>query len=439
MIRGIYSAGDERDEAFRTVATFETAAECKAWYAKHQACTNPSYPQCRQIYTHLCDWDQVCKHLLEPLAELRRAEPFRGPAAPLPPSNVFLSRPEIVRELTARLDLPFHARVSEESTLNTLRYLFFHMRCGIFVAIRGGRLRMFVPFVNKDYRNTWGAAMRLEDGGSVEDYVAKKRGLLGSKEEYILDPSRWWANGNIICNVESPDFWGDNYLPQLRHMLETLCARRAVPDAEFFINKRDFPHLTRDLTEPYAFIYDSPSPPPLARERYSTYAPIASFFVGSEFADLPLVSTDDWESATGRVFPPNATDLRSAANRRWARGAGRIGCLQPHFTRGLSSAALTRNPGPAACRRLFSAAMRRVLGLTRRRTSASSSHRQPRSGAGSMTGYVCEGGEVRTGRSLHQEPPFLRRPSHRWMATLTSTRAWSLGTRCGIARSRGAR
>lgn len=190
-IRGIYSADDETDAAFKEVVTFTTAAECKAWYAKHQRCTNPAYPQCRQIYTHLCDWDQVCEHLLKPLAKLREAELFQGPAAPLPDSNVFKRRPEIVRELTARLDLPFHRRVGEESTLNTLRYLFFHMRCGIFVAIRGGRLRMFVPFVNKDYRNTWGGALALEDGGSVEDYVAKKKGLLGSKEEYIKDPTRW--------------------------------------------------------------------------------------------------------------------------------------------------------------------------------------------------------------------------------------------------------
>lgn len=41
------------------------------------------------------------------------------------------------------------------------RYLFFHMRCGIFVMIRRGELKMFVPFVNKDYRNMWGAAMTV--------------------------------------------------------------------------------------------------------------------------------------------------------------------------------------------------------------------------------------------------------------------------------------
>jgi hypothetical protein len=159
--------------------------------------------------------------------------------------------------------------------------------------------------------------MRIEEP-NVSEYEMEKRRNTKSHETYILEKDRWWANGNIICNVDSPAFWGDNYLPQLRHMFESLCASRTVPDAEFFINKRDFPHLKRDLSEPYDFIYDEAAgrPTPLAREAYSTYAPIASFFVGAEFADLPLVSTDDWETATGRVFPPNATDLRSAKNRR---------------------------------------------------------------------------------------------------------------------------
>jgi hypothetical protein len=40
--------------------------------------------------------------------------------------------------------------------------------------------------------------------------------------------------------------------------------------------------------------------------------------VGADFADLPFVTTDDWETATGRVFPPAATDIRSAKNRQRA-------------------------------------------------------------------------------------------------------------------------
>jgi hypothetical protein len=304
LIRGIYDDG-------WTVPRFATKEEAAKWYGKNKRVTNPKYGVGDHIFTHACDWEQVQSLLLGPLAYLRKKVPVR-PAAALPASNRFSGEKAVVDEINKRLDLPFHAATTEESTMNTLRYLFWHMRCGIFVTLRRNRLAMFVPFVNKDYVNTWGKQLRLEE--PLTEYYAKKSRLV--KEKYLPQKTRWWANGNIICNVPSKRFWGDSYLPQLRDMLLKLCAEREVADCEFFINKRDFPHLKADLSEPYDFVFDE-APQPLPRELYTTYAPIASFFVSStaSFADLPLVTTDDWETATGAVFPPHFVDLRSASNR----------------------------------------------------------------------------------------------------------------------------
>lgn len=313
-IRGIYEAHLEDDREFQEVRAFPSAEECKEWYEKTKIQTNPRYPQCQQIYSTLCDWEQVNEFLLTKIAENRIKYPVR-PVPSVPASNVFREAAPIRDWLNDLLNLPFHKETNEESTLNTLRYLFFHMRCGIYVMIRNNQLVMFVPFVNKDYRNTWGHLMDVEEAGGLDAYVEAKFETLRVKEDYLKDVSRWWANGNIICNVESSYFWGDSYLPQLRHMLMTLCAQRQVPDVEFFINKRDFPQLKRNLTEPYDFIYQEDDHP-LTREKYKSYAPICSFFVGKEFADLPLVCTDDWETATGLVFPPHAVDIRSQKNRK---------------------------------------------------------------------------------------------------------------------------
>jgi len=260
--------------------------------------------------------------ILNPLAKLRTMVPEVQTSTPastsrFPPSN------GAVRELEARLNLPIHRHISEASTLHSLRYLFCHMRCGIFVAIRRGRLAMFVPFVNNHYHNTWGDQLQLQvapgqGSVSVEEYYKAKNALMRrhKQEKPMADKTKWWANGNIMCNVEPPRFWNDAYLTQLRHMLEFTCKEHAVPDVEFFVNKRDFPHLKSNVTEPYDFIFSQPDQP-LPREKFNHYAPIASFFVSSDrsFADLPLVCTDDWETATGLVFPPGGQDLRSKANR----------------------------------------------------------------------------------------------------------------------------
>eukprot|EP00953_Heterococcus_sp_UTEX-ZZ885_P037206 19129-Heterococcus_DN1.PRE.3 len=47
----------------------------------------------------------------------------------------------------------------------------------------------------------------------------------------------------------------------LRDLLEEACKRGGVADCEFFINKRDYPHLkynehTKEPVEPYGFIFD---------------------------------------------------------------------------------------------------------------------------------------------------------------------------------------
>ena len=217
--------------------------------------------------------------------------------------------------LAARLRTQVHLQPTLDGTLNTFRYMYHHLRCGIYCAYRSGRLAAFIPFVKPDYRNTWGDKLRLPSSVPAY-YESKAKTLRKRKEDVLLDVSQWWANAAIICNVPGSRLWGDSYLPQLRDLLDTAAAERDMPDCDFFINKRDFPNLRHNAKEPYDFLMDEPGAP-LAREHYRYYAPIVSFFTSSttEFADLPMINTDDWETATGLVYPPTCNDIRSAAKR----------------------------------------------------------------------------------------------------------------------------
>ena len=187
--------------------------------------------------------------------------------------------------------------------------------------IRNRQLVLFCPFVNKDYRNTWGNDLELEYG-SVENYYAEKRKFFRD-ENFTIDKQTWWANGNIICNWESDQldqpgchYWGDQFLFQIKDMLAETCKHRDIPDCEFFINKRDYPQLkyhqdvnsTGYPVEPYGFIFDKDDRDPcqdipLKHELYRTYAPILSFYTSQRFADIPLPPSEDWEAATGELFP----------------------------------------------------------------------------------------------------------------------------------------
>ena len=105
----------------------------------------------------------------------------------------------VYQYLISRLDLSVHHVMTSHSTLNTLRYLFYHMKCGIYVMIRNNKVVIFSPFVNKHYTNNWGSALAVDSvDGTLESYYAAKRASY--RQEEIIDRSQWWANGNIICN-----------------------------------------------------------------------------------------------------------------------------------------------------------------------------------------------------------------------------------------------
>ena len=328
IVRGIYSHEEEDpNSGFASgVPTFDSKDECMRWCEMYSAAgSNPGFPHLMHIFTHLVDWNQVKAALLPKMHVFASADAVSETIRPgdkivtkemetnvygcKGPENETPEEAELRKcvreEVLRRLNLPFHRTLSPASSVSTLEYLFFHMRCGIFVMFRGGNLVMFVPFVNKDYKNNWGEGFRME--APFDEYYDRKSGYY-RRENILRDKNEWWANGNIICNehmrpgAKQTQWWGDHLLSPLKAMLEAAASERAIPDCEFFINKRDHPHLKCNLTEPYDFVFDKVDVP-LSRCRYENYAPIMSFYCGDEFADIPFPTTEDWEGAVGKVFP----------------------------------------------------------------------------------------------------------------------------------------
>ncbi|CAB9516367.1 4-N-acetylgalactosaminyltransferase bre-4 [Seminavis robusta] len=308
------------------VPRFESLDECTRWsldYVSTHGGSNNAEPHLQHIFTMLTHWRHV-KDMLLPSIQAARREPSTKTNEEASSNNIY-ENPEKTQAVTAamdaRLDVPFHRRTTATSTWNTLRYLFFHMRCGMFVMIRNGKLRIFSPFVNPEYRNTWSHALTLEND-DLDAYYAEKRNKY-RPENVCPDKSQWWANGNILCNeVSKPrngakdQHWGDHFMAPLRDMLAEACRLREMPDCEFFLNKRDYPQCKVNMekgvpVEPYGFIYDKDDRDPaqdvdLAPEHtFASLAPVVSFYAASEdrFTDLPWPSSEDWEAATGKVFP----------------------------------------------------------------------------------------------------------------------------------------
>lgn len=339
-VRGLFGRKGDSLNWLDTVSKFpngvprfeskEEAIEFMKEYISHNGGSNPDYPHLQHIFTMLIGWEQI-ESILLPNIEKARHEPSFAKKIPRTYGNVPDESSENVYEkleckvvmdtIAERLDVPFHRCTTVASTMNTLRYLFFHMKCGIYVMIRNGELRIFAPFVNVEYKNTWAEHLRIEGDGTLDSYYTQKAGLY-REEQIEPDRAKWWANGNIICNEltkfedkTKSQHWGDHFLSPLRDMLGEACRLRKLPDCEFFLNKRDYPQLKVNVpwgvpVEPYGFIFDKDDRDPdqdvdlVDEHKFKSYAPIVSFYAAApdRFTDIPFPSSEDWEGSCGLVF-----------------------------------------------------------------------------------------------------------------------------------------
>ena len=309
MLRNIFAYEDEdRDwqevlSAFPTgVPCFDTKDEAIQFTKKHcQIGSNPDFPNLQHSITTLVNWNQIEKYLLPKIHQYDHVDqsnkvPISAVEDTLTDNRYWHCErkdDEALHDyITDRLDLKVHKSLSYVSRYNTLHYLFYYMKCGIYVMIRDNALKIFAPFVNQEYENTWGEHPYLNcSDNTVESYTVEKAESLKYQPENLLPKDKWWANGNIICNTYisgkgavSDQVWGDHFLLQLKDMFSTLCASRKVPDCEFFINKRDYPQMKinakgEELVEPYGFIFDCDDRDPekdlpLQRHAYRSYLPV---------------------------------------------------------------------------------------------------------------------------------------------------------------------
>jgi hypothetical protein len=180
--RNIFAFEDEEEEWRKElecfpnrVPRFDGKEEAVAFTKQH--ClhgSNPQYSQLQHSISTLIDWAQIETILIPKIREYEKRWPSslvsikRNTAEAANIDSMDEMKQSIHDYASSRLNLPIHATMCEISRMNTLRYLFFHMKCGIYVMIRRNQVAIFCPFVNKDYTNTWADTLAM-DTGAVKD------------------------------------------------------------------------------------------------------------------------------------------------------------------------------------------------------------------------------------------------------------------------------
>lgn len=213
----------------------------------------------------------------------------------------------IFNEINFNIYWEKYLNIHSNDITNTFKYMFYKFKKGIFVKIKNNELKVFLPFSNKNFINEWSDFIKIDpkfvNMENFVRYINNMENRKTYKQSINKFVNSWYAN-NCLIRYEFPVSEGDTNVPIICDMLLELCKNRTIPDVEFFINRRDFPIIKRDGTEPYNHIYNNNVP--LVSHKYDKYAPILSMVSNKDFSDIPIPTGDDWSicgSKDGKFFP----------------------------------------------------------------------------------------------------------------------------------------
>lgn len=228
-----------------------------------------------------------------------------------------------IKDVVENTDWEKYKNITSDAVDNTFKYIFDKFKKGIFIKIKDNKLAVFLPFSKHDYVNEWSDRIKVDpkygDVVSFIQYSSKLAGYDIPKEKVNWKVNTWYGN-NCLIRPEFPIGENDRGLSNLKDMLLTLCKERVVPDIELFINKRDFPLITKNDYEPYEQIYDMDNFR-LTSHKYNKYSPILSMVTSQKHSDIPMPTHEDWarvSSLDEKFFAPDCRNYRYNFSKPWS-------------------------------------------------------------------------------------------------------------------------
>jgi len=291
--------------------------------SKSMVQTNPRYKNFSQMYYTVGDTEQFWEALN--ISESSNAEKgIKGIKGIKDPQ---ISTQNIFKNIDTFIPFEGYKNISRAQVEDTFNYIFHKFKKGIFIKIKDGQLQSFIPFSKATFINEWSGLIKIDPKFQNMENFFKVHNDLSNKlnntnykfnpNRVNFDPSYWYAN-NCILRYENPINEGETNYAQLKSMFLELCAERDLPDIEFFVNRRDFPILTRNGTEPYDNIYGENVP--LKSYKFDKYTPILSMCSSDRFADVAIPTHEDWariKSDEGIYFPLKCRNYTFKFNHKW--------------------------------------------------------------------------------------------------------------------------
>lgn len=287
---------------------YNTKEECMNFVEKEQ--TNPRYKNFTQAIFHAGDEEQFQQYRDETNGDLCISE--------ISLENNIFKNTQVFQDWYKYNDL------TADCVFNTFSYIFHKFKKGIFVKIKNNKLDVFLPFSKVNFKNEWSHKIKIDPTKftSLDDFMRHVSELDGRRDfnpERVNKNIDEWYGNNCLVRYEYPINETENNITGLKNFIQELCENRQLPDIEFFLNRRDFPLLKRDSSEPYDHIWDSHNHP-LVSHNYNKYSPILSMSSSNDYADLMIPTWDDWcrvQYKEHKYFPRGCKDYDDHFNTPW--------------------------------------------------------------------------------------------------------------------------
>ena len=268
--------------------------------------SNPRYKNFKQTHFTAGDEEQFRKYICKENGNEKNVDVK---------DNLFYNK-------TLFLEWDKYKNLDNLTTINTFKYIFEKFKKGIYVKILNNELKVFLPFSNINFINEWSSNIKVDPKyeNIIEffKYITETEGYTFNKNHINNYPNTWYSN-NCLIRYEYPINEGDTNISVIKNMLDELCKNRKLPDIEFFINRRDFPILSKYGYEPYYHLWNSLNKP-LISHNYDKYLPILSMSNSENFADILIPTYEDWirvQNIENKFFPKQRQIYKNVSSIEW--------------------------------------------------------------------------------------------------------------------------
>jgi len=192
----------------------------------------------------------------------------------------------------------YYNDLNKTSVINTIKYIFDKQKTGIYVKIENNQVSQFIILYNSYFRNDFSNMLKFKEH-DVNKYIEAKSRYYKNRIPRMTNDTRRWLSTNCLLRTERDDDGPtEAYLEEFYDMLNKTCQNRKINNCIFFINRKDFPNIKPDNTEPDEHIWDSENK--IMRSPFDKFkfAPIFSQSTTSIHSNLLIPTGDDWNIIT---------------------------------------------------------------------------------------------------------------------------------------------